>query len=253
VKIKICGLFREEDIGFANEARPDYIGFVFAESRRRVSPGKAKKLRDRLGEGIVPVGVFVNAPPGEILALYRDGVIGMAQLHGNEDGAYVAALREAALLAGGGLGLIKAVSLGGGRGWTRRDLGLAAGEADFMLLDNGTGGTGSSFDWNLIDSNLIDSNLIDAVELDSAGSDSPGLDYTEPEERRSGSEGGGSFRLKPWFLAGGIGLHNIEAALALKPYGVDVSGGAETGGLKDRDKMLRLTEQVRQWKTKLGE
>ena len=85
MKIKICGLFRSEDIDYVNEARPDYVGFVFAESRRQVSPEQAANLRSRLANGIVPVGVFVNAPAANIAALYRDGVISIAQLHGAED------------------------------------------------------------------------------------------------------------------------------------------------------------------------
>ena len=48
-KVKICGLSREQDIEAANQAKPDYIGFVFAESRRRVTPEQAKRLRERLG------------------------------------------------------------------------------------------------------------------------------------------------------------------------------------------------------------
>lgn len=50
---------------------------------------------------------------------------------------------------------------------------------------------------------------------------------------------------KPWIMAGGIGLGNLDAALAYHPYGVDISSGAETDGLKDRAKMIRLVERVR--------
>jgi phosphoribosylanthranilate isomerase len=52
---------------------------------------------------------------------------------------------------------------------------------------------------------------------------------------------------KKWFIAGGIDQGNIEKALALGPYGVDVSSGAESGGVKDREKILRLVETVRRW------
>ncbi|MDR0598444.1 MAG: phosphoribosylanthranilate isomerase, partial [Treponema sp.] len=82
-KIKICGLFREDDIDFANDAAPDYAGFVFAPSRRQVSPAQAARLRERLRDGVVPVGVFVNAAAALVAALFRDGVVGMAQLHGD--------------------------------------------------------------------------------------------------------------------------------------------------------------------------
>ena len=114
-KIKICGLFREADMDFANEAGPDFTGFVFAESRRRVSPVQAARLRSRLREGIIPVGVFVDSPAEEIAALYRDGLIGMAQLHGGEDAAYIRRLKT--LSASGGAApvpVIKVLRIGGG-------------------------------------------------------------------------------------------------------------------------------------------
>ena len=94
MKIKICGLFRSEDIDYVNEACPDYAGFVFAESRRKVSPEKAEGLRQKLKPGITPVGVFVNAPIAEIAALYRNGIIEIAQLHGAENEEYIKRLKE---------------------------------------------------------------------------------------------------------------------------------------------------------------
>ena len=59
-KIKICGLTREEDIRYVNECLPDYIGFVFAESRRQVDRKQADRMREKLDGRICPVGVFVN-------------------------------------------------------------------------------------------------------------------------------------------------------------------------------------------------
>ena len=60
MKIKTCGLFREEDINYANELKPDYIGFVFAESKRKVGVEKASDLKKKLDKEIKSVGVFVN-------------------------------------------------------------------------------------------------------------------------------------------------------------------------------------------------
>ncbi|GHT74576.1 N-(5'-phosphoribosyl)anthranilate isomerase [Spirochaetia bacterium] len=206
VKIKLCGLFRDEDIDFANEARPDYIGFVFAKSRRQVTAVQAARMRARLREGIVPVGVFVNAPVEEVAALYRDGVIGVAQLHGAEDWDYIAALKERCNVP-----VIKAVKV-------KRQIDLTPMEhksnsatgADFLLLDNGPGGTGRRFDWAL----LQDGDYLNTLSI-------------------------------PCFLAGGIDVSNIGEALRFRPYGIDVSSGAETDGVKDRDKMIRLVEIVR--------
>jgi phosphoribosylanthranilate isomerase len=78
-RIKMCGLSRIEDIRYANEARPDYIGFVFAESKRRVTVEKARELRRALEAGITPVGVFVDAEIAEIAALAAERVIDMVQ------------------------------------------------------------------------------------------------------------------------------------------------------------------------------
>lgn len=211
-KIKICGLFREEDAAYANEAKPDYAGFVFAESRRKVSPALAARLRGLLDTGIVPVGVFVNAPVSDIIPLYRDGIIDIVQLHGAEDAAYIARLKEAGAKTGRGAApLIKAFPASAAVSGTGvPPLRAIPGGADYYLIDSGSGGTGKPFNWKLI------------------------------EKLRIGPLGS-----RPWFLAGGIGLHNIKEALALEPFGVDVSSGAESGGVKDREKMITLTRIVR--------
>ncbi|MDR1250395.1 MAG: phosphoribosylanthranilate isomerase [Treponema sp.] len=203
-KIKICGLFRDDDIAFANEAGPDYAGFVFAKSRRQVFPAQAARLRSRLRSGVTPVGVFVNEAADRIAELCRDGIIGMVQLHGSEDAAYIEALREA--LGAAAVPVIKAV-----RAESREAvLEAALVGADYLLLDHGTGGTGKSFDWALLE----------------GGEFLAGLSV-------------------PCFLAGGVDVYNMEEALALKPFGIDVSSGAETGGTKDRDKMIRLVAMAR--------
>lgn len=139
-KIKICGLTRERDIEFVNELMPDYIGFVFAESRRRVTPVQAKALRTKLKERIVPVGVFADAHVDFVARLLQDGVIGMAQLHGTETAAYVAELRRLT-----GKPILQAFSIAG-----PADLRAAlSSAADHILLDHGAGGTGGTFEWTL--------------------------------------------------------------------------------------------------------
>ena len=86
-KIKICGLSRPEDIEAVNEVKPDYAGFVVevSKSRRNVSVQQLRRLTALLDHGIVSVGVFVNAPVELIVGLLQDGVLAMAQLHGQED------------------------------------------------------------------------------------------------------------------------------------------------------------------------
>ncbi len=194
-KIKICGLGRMEDIAAVNRCRPDYIGFVFAKSRRQVTPERARELKSALDAGIQAVGVFVNAPPDEIAALAGEGLMDLVQLHGEEDEA---AVRQVKALTG--LPVIKALRVDSResvRPWQDS-------AADYLLLDNGPGGTGQPFDWSLL-----------------------------PEMHR------------PYFLAGGLCIENLPEALALSPYCLDVSSGAETGGVKDADKIEQIVRMVR--------
>ena len=93
MKLKFCGLTRKQDILAANAARPDYVGFVFADSRRRVTEEQAARLRAQLAPGIQAVGVFVNDEPERIAALVNAGVIDLVQLHGGENRAYLDRLR----------------------------------------------------------------------------------------------------------------------------------------------------------------
>ncbi|MBI9093524.1 MAG: phosphoribosylanthranilate isomerase [Sphaerochaeta sp.] len=139
-KIKLCGLTEEKHIRWANEAGCDYIGFVFAPSRRRVSFEKEKELRKLLSPSILPVGVFVDAPIGEILSLCRADVISLVQLHGNEEEGYIQELRKQCQLP-----IIRAIDA------TDKEalrLGLDS-SADFLLLDAKKGGSGVSFDWEI--------------------------------------------------------------------------------------------------------
>ena len=72
MKIKICGLFRDCDIDYVNEAKPDFIGFVFAPSRRQVSAEWAEAMRPKLRPEISPVGVFVNESIANVAKLLND-------------------------------------------------------------------------------------------------------------------------------------------------------------------------------------
>jgi phosphoribosylanthranilate isomerase len=204
MKIKICGISRDEDIDHINEAMPDYTGFVFAPSKREVSPAQAAKLRRRLADGITPVGVFVNAPVKDIIALYHDGVISIAQLHGNEDEAYIKRLKETSVKDGTPLPVIKVI-----RGGELAQGTTLTTDADYYLVDSGAG-SGLSFDWN----------VLNVIQFD-----------------------------KPWFLAGGINAENIRQAMSFNPFCIDISGGAETDGVKDREKIVQLAALVRKYET----
>lgn len=210
MKIKICGLSRPCDIEFVNEARPDYCGFIIGvpDSRRNVTPERARMLRERLAEGIVPVGVFVDAPVREAAALAKEGVIGAVQLHGNEDEEYIARLREQTDTP-----VIKAFRVRESADVLRAN----QSSADHVLLDNGPGGTGERFDWRLL-----------------SGMERPyflagGLSPFMIEEAAAACA-------RP-------GARRPEAEPLL--LGFDVSSGVETDGYKDKAKILAAVAAVR--------
>ncbi len=147
VKIKLCGMFREEDIEYANEASPDYIGFIvmFEKSHRNIDIETAEKLKSRLSSKIKSVAVSVNADIYKFAEFARRGIADILQCHGNEDAEYIARLKELT-----GVPIIKAVKVTSTDDIKRADdMG-----ADFLLLDSGTG-SGKAFDHSLIDPEKI--------------------------------------------------------------------------------------------------
>lgn len=140
-KIKLCGLTSSADIQAANTYMPDFIGFVFAKkSRRFVTPAQAAVLKSRLSPAIAAVGVFVNEDRETVAALLAQGTISIAQLHGQESEADIRWLKDKT-----GKPIIKAVSVTSASDIAR----WSESCADYLLLDNGAGGTGQSFDWSL--------------------------------------------------------------------------------------------------------
>ena len=201
-KIKICGLTRTEDIEMVNEFLPDYIGFVFAKSRRQVSAEQAKELKNKLRPAIKAVGVFVNEKPENIAEIANQGIIDLIQIHGDEDAAYCAQLRKLTQAP-----IIKVVRV------EREDdfAGIEEFDCDYYLFDTLSskdyGGTGKAFDHSLLYNKEIK---------------------------------------KPFFVAGGLNQDNVAAVIeVIKPFGVDTSGGVETDGIKDANKIKEFIEQGR--------
>lgn len=141
VKIKFCGLKRLCDIVWANELHPDYAGFVFAGRKRRVDDEQAAFLRQALDPAIAAAGVFVDEDLAHIETLVLAGTIQIVQLHGQEDDAYIAALRQHLRVP-----IIKAFSIAGPADIVRAQHSTA----DYILLDHGAGGTGKTFDWTWV-------------------------------------------------------------------------------------------------------
>jgi len=141
-KIKLCGITRICDIDAINEFKPDYIGFIFAsKSRRYITAEKAAKLKKRLNNNILAVGVFVNEKIDVIENIVNNGIIDAIQLHGYEDENYIKKVRELTDKT-----IIKAFSIND----NQDVLSAEKSSADYILFDSGKGGTGTNFDWKLV-------------------------------------------------------------------------------------------------------
>ena len=200
-KIKICGLRRREDILAVNEAKPDYCGFIieFPSSFRSVTADEVREFVKELDPEIRPVGVFVNAPMELVRTLLDDGTLALAQLHGQEDESYIRELKTYTDKL-----IIKAFSIK-----TAEDIEKALqSPADYILLDQGGGGTGKTFDWSLI-----------------------------PEIQRP-------FFLAGGIGASNLG----QAIREIHPYAVDLSSSVETEKRKDPMKIRQVVDIVREIK-----
>lgn len=132
-KIKLCGLFRKIDIDYANEAQPDFVGFVFVkDSPRYITLKKALQFRQRLNANIPAVGVFRDAPFSEMVNLYQLGVIQYVQLHGHESEQVVNRLKQLRIP------IIRAFS------YTQSSFVTSA---DYVLIDGMKPGSGGIWPW----------------------------------------------------------------------------------------------------------
>lgn len=140
-KVKICGIYRMEDIEFVNEAMPDYIGFIigYEKSHRNVTREQVRAMKMRLHPDIKTVGVFVNPSMDEILEIVDS--LDVVQLHGGEDNTYINELRN----------LIPKKEIW--KAFKIRSIldidSVADSVADNVVLDNGYG-TGETFDWSML-------------------------------------------------------------------------------------------------------
>lgn len=213
-KIKLCGMMKPCDIEYANRVKPDFVGFIFANTRRKISAAQAKQFREALDAEIPAVGVFVNEDISGITSLVQNGCIDLIQLHGEEDADYIRRLREVCDVP-----VIKAVKV-----QTVEQIRQAAAlPVDYLLLDTYRkgvlGGTGEAFDWELL----------------------------REAKAAAGDTAEGELFGKPYFLAGGLHAGNLREAAALGSYGLDVSSGIETDGSKDFTKMVEVMELVRKF------
>ena len=208
-KIKMCGISKVETIPAIVDAKPDYMGLVFAPSKRQVTVDQAKTLVEELhkqyavrynSETIKTVGVFVNETVENLLKIAEEVKLDVIQLHGDEDESFIQILKEQSNVE-----IWKAVQV---RSAADAEKWIDS-SADMLLFDayhkDERGGTGEVFDWSSLD------------EFE-----------------------------RPFMLAGGIDSTNVARAIrTVRPYGIDISSGIEIEGVKDDEKMKAFTNIVR--------
>ena len=221
-KIKMCGISKIETIPAIVDAKPDYMGLVFAPSKRQVTVDQAKTLVEELHkqyvnrynrdaeqysnqtlihqEFIKTVGIFVNETLDNLVTIATEVNLDAVQLHGDEDEAFIQSLKERTNVE-----VWKAVQI---RSAADAEAWIDS-SADMLLFDayhkDERGGTGEVFDWSSLD------------EFE-----------------------------RPFMLAGGIDSTNVARAIrTVRPYGIDISSGIETEGVKDNEKIKAFTNIVR--------
>ncbi len=211
VKVKICGLQEVEHMVAAAEAGADYVGLVFAPSRRQVTPERAERLRlalDGLRTRPAVVGVFVDESPQQVNAIAGRCRLDVIQLSGDEPADYCARME---------LPVMKAIRVFPGNTMQGIEkqmsvfLCAATLQPVMFLLDTGSdgarGGTGQAFDWRI------------AGEVSAS---------------------------HPVMVAGGLDASSARLLVsAIRPYGVDVSSGVERGGRKDSLLIRAFVDSVR--------
>ena len=215
-KVKMCGISKVETIPAVVEAKPDYMGLVFAPSKRQVTVDQAKTLVEELhkqytkrynngaeqsnNDEIKTVGVFVNETLENLVTIAKEANLDVVQLHGDEDEAFIQSLKGRTNVE-----IWKAVQI---RSAADAETWIDS-SADMLLFDayhkDERGGTGEVFDWSCLD------------EFE-----------------------------RPFMLAGGIDSTNVARAIrTVRPYGIDISSGIETDGVKDDEKIKAFTNIVR--------
>ena len=215
-KVKMCGISKVETIPAVVEAKPDYMGLVFAPSKRQVTVDQAKTLVEELHRGyaqkygsdtehdkndtIKTVGVFVNETVDNLVTIANEANLDAVQLHGDEDETFIQSLKERTNVE-----VWKAIQI---RTAADTEKWIDS-SADMLLFDayhkDERGGTGEVFDWS----------SLDAFE-------------------------------RPFMLAGGIDSTNVARAIrTVRPYGIDISSGIETNGVKDDEKITAFIKIVK--------
>ena len=215
VKIKFCGISQEDTVPVLLETQPDYVGFIFAPSKRQVTIEQAHSivrslqgsLQTASGDKVIScAGVFVNETIPNLIEVAKAVPLTVVQLHGDEDIAYIESLRdhlqEQQLES---VQIWKAIQV-----QSKEDIvQWEQAPIDGLVVDaysrEARGGTGKTIDWSLLEDVQV-----------------------------------------PYYLAGGIGIHNVARAIRrLQPYGLDMSSSLEINGQKDAKKIKSIAQVIK--------
>lgn len=214
-KVKFCGITQEDTVPVLVDTKPDYVGFVFAPSKRRVTLEQAQSIARSLQDSLTttngdksnsPVGVFVNETIPTIVEIVKEVPLSVVQLHGDETIGYIETLRNQLQEQGlESVQIWKAIQVQSKEDVLPWKQALIDGLVVDAYSKEGRGGTGKTMDWSLLED----------VEV-------------------------------PYYLAGGIGLHNVARAIRrLQPFGLDMSSSLETNGQKDAEKMKTMAQIIK--------
>ena len=202
-KVKICGITELRDGLKAHELGADFLGFIFFEqSPRKMDPNHARVIIEDLPKEILKVGLFLDQDIKEVAEIAKKCHLDMLQLHGNEDPKYCSELKKDFKIA-------KTFRIENEKSLDKVN---RYKDVDFYLFDTFVtgipGGTGKTFDWNLLIGKKFD---------------------------------------KPFFLAGGLNPVNVgEAVSKVQPYAVDVASGVEKApGKKDYKRVKEFIENAK--------
>jgi phosphoribosylanthranilate isomerase len=213
--VKICGTTNLGDAMLAVDAGADAVGFVFGESKRRVTPEHVAAITVELPDKIEKIGVIVNESPQRVAEIVRIAGLTGVQLQGDESPEFTRDLK--------GLGLrllVKTVQASAGVDTLARRIEQYGSIVDAILLDSGSpaerGGTGKRFAWKEAAAQIASVSL-------------------------------------PVIVAGGLSPDNVEEAIMiLRPWGVDVVTGVEREhGKKDPEKVTAFIKAARRADTKV--
>lgn len=210
--VKVCGIRRIEDVQFLNELKPEYAGFVFCKSKRQINLELGAQLIKKLDKNIKRVGVFQNSPLEEVRNTAEVLKLDVIQLHGMEDENYIKGLFPFKIWKSISIDVSHDLKDDVKIKFYENEINkICRYDVEAVIIDSGvkgsSGGTGMSFNWEILNNLNINKKLV---------------------------------------LAGGLNFYNITQAIKIvKPYAVDVSSGVEENGIKSFEKIKQFIDKVR--------